>query len=83
MKITKYIVTAVSSGETCNGKAIVIGVCNTEEEAKNLVRSDIEDWVDRNAGEGVECDFDRMCAWFDYNVEDRCEWNNSSAEVDC
>ena len=75
MKLTRYIVTAVDHGETCDGKARVLAVLNTKEEATNFVTEDIKEWVDQRAGEGVECDFNKMTAHYDYNSEDGCEWN--------
>lgn len=82
MNVKLWIVTVVDYGETCDGKARVLEVCKSEEEAKAFVRNDIEDWADRNAEEGVEVDFDKMAGWFDYDTDDRCEWNISPVTVD-
>ena len=71
----KWIVTAVDHGPTCDGKARVLAVCGTEDEAKAYVRADIEEWIDDRATEGVEADFDNMAAWYDYDTDNRCEWN--------
>lgn len=76
-----YIVTAVDYGETCNGKARVLEICDTYEEAHNFVCDDIENWCDFHAGENVECDFDKMSAWFTHDTETRCEWNISNISL--
>ena len=79
--MNKYIVTAVDYGETCDGKAEVLGVYGTYEDAHNFVRADIENWCDFHAGENVECDFDKMSAWFTHDTETRCEWNISNISL--
>lgn len=71
----KFIVTAVDSGETCDGKARVLVVCNTREEAKAFVQNDIEAWADEREGEDIEVDFDKMSAHYAYNNDNGCEWN--------
>lgn len=76
-----WIATVVDYGETCDGKARVLDVCKTKEEAEEVVRNDIEKWADDHAGEGVEVDFDKMSAHFDYNTDDGCEWNIEEVEV--
>ena len=69
-----WIVTAVDSGETCDGKARVLKACATEEEARNEVRADIEKWADDRAGENIEVDFDRLSASY-RGTDFGCEWN--------
>ena len=56
----KYIVTVVDYGESCDGKARVLEVCNTRDEAKSFVQNDIEEACDRYAGCDIVCDFDKM-----------------------
>ena len=79
----KFIVTAVNSGKTCDGKARVLAVCNTREEAKAFVQADIEEWVNEQAGAGeyVEVDFDKMSAHYAYNNDNRCEWNIEEVDI--
>lgn len=77
----KYIVTAVDHGESCDGKARVLEVCDTKEEAKAFVRADIENWADERAGEGVEVDFDKMSAHYDYDTDEGCEWNIECRDI--
>lgn len=75
----KWIVTAVDYGETCDGKARVLQVCATKEEAKNWVRNDIETYADDHAGENVKVDFDKMSASFG-DRDAGCEWNIEETE---
>ena len=70
----KFIVTAVDISETADGKARVLAVCNTRDEAKSFVRNDMEDFIDDNAEMNLIADFDKMSA----RTEDGaygCEWN--------
>ena len=77
----KFIVTAVDSGDTCDGKARVLAVCSTREEAKAFVQADIEEWVDERAGECVEVDFDKMSAHYVYSNGNGCEWNIEEVDI--
>ena len=54
----KFIVTAVDSGDTCDGKARVLAVCNTREEATAFVQADIEPYADERDYEGMEVGFE-------------------------
>ena len=84
--MNKFIVTAVDHGETCDGKARVLEVCNTREEAKAFVRADIEKWADDRAGIPIVVDFDKMSAkynWETLNDPDGCEWNIEEIEIKC
>lgn len=82
MNIKLWIVTAVDHSETCDGKARVLEVCKSKEEAEAFVRNDIEAWIDDRASEGVEADFDKKAAWYDYNTDDGCEWNIEERLID-
>ena len=77
----KFIVTAVDSGETCDGKARVLEVCSTREEAKAFVQNDIEAWADEREGEDIEVDFDKMSAHYAYNNDNGCEWNIEEVDI--
>lgn len=79
--MTKHIVTAVDTSDTSDGKARVLKVCNSREEAEAYVQADIEKWADDRAGEGIEVDFDKMSAHYDYNSADGCEWNIEEVEI--
>lgn len=79
---TLWIVTAVDYGETCDGKARVLECCNTKEEAKSYVTSDIQNWADQRAGENIIVDFDKMSAKYkDSSIDDGCEWNIEEVNV--
>lgn len=77
----RWIVSSIETGETCDGKPRVLAICTTKDEAKAYVQNDIEEWIDRNATEGVEADFDKMRAWFDYDTNDGCDWNIEEIEI--
>lgn len=79
-----WIVTAVDHDPNgnCDGKARVLGAFKSYDEARNYVNEDIQEWVDRNCEEGVECSFAEMAAWYDYDDSDRCEWNIEEIGVD-
>lgn len=76
-----WIVTAVDYGDSCDGKARVLGVFKSYNEARIYVDGDIFDWVERNCENGVKCDFDKMAVWSDCDDSIRCEWNIEEAEV--
>lgn len=79
----RWIVTYVDRGETCDGKARVLTVCSTKEEAQNEVRADIEKWADDRAGDNVVVDFDKMTAsyWDCARADNGCEWNIEEVEI--
>lgn len=83
MKI--WIATYVDAGETCDGKARVLDVCKTKEEAVAVVRADIEKWADERAGMPIVVDFDKMSAkynWETLDDTDGCEWNIEEVDID-
>jgi len=75
-----WIVTAVDSGETCDGKARALAACRTKEAALAFVRADIEKWADDRAGENIEVDFDRLSASY-RGAGFGCEWNVEEVEI--
>ena len=75
-----FIVTAVDISESVDGKARVLAVCNTREEAKAFVQNDIETWAYERAYEGIEVDFCKMSAHYNYN-DDGCEWNIEEVDI--
>ena len=80
----RWIVTYVDRGETCDGKARVLTVCATKDEARNEVRADIEKWADDRAGMPIIVDFDKMSAKYDWKTLDNadgCEWNIEEVEI--
>lgn len=79
----RWIVAYVDRGETCDGKARVLTVCSTKEEAQNEVRADIEKWADDRAGDNVVVDFDKMTASCGdrARADNGCEWNIEEVEI--
>lgn len=69
-----FIVTAVDISETADGKARVLAVCNTRDEAKNFVKHDMEDFINNNAYMYLTVDFDKMSALTEDDSYG-CEWN--------
>lgn len=83
--IKRFVATAVDTGDTCDGKARVIGTFKTREEAKNYVTEDIKEWVDDRAGDAVEVDFDKMTAHYvddKWDTDTGCEWNIEEVEIE-
>lgn len=80
MKVKLWIATYVDRGETCDGKARVLGVYDSKEEAVMVIRNDIEHWADDHAGDDIEVDFDQMRAYYIGN-DVGCEWNVEECEV--
>lgn len=82
MNIKLWIVTAVDHGETCDGKARVLEVCKSKEEAEAFVHSDIEKWADDRATEDIYVDFAAMAAGYNSNADEGCEWNIEARLID-
>ena len=81
----KFLVTAVDSGSTCNGKADLIACCDSYDEAVEYMRSDMQDWADQRAGMPIVVDFDKMSARYDWKTlddSDGCEWNIHEISID-
>lgn len=77
----KFVVTVVDTGDSCDGKARTLKVCNTKEEAKAYVIEDMDQWISNHKDEGIEYDYDKMSAYFDYNTNSGCEWNIEEVEM--
>lgn len=76
-----FIVTAADTSETADGKAIVIDVCSTREEALNVIKNDMESYVDDAAGMELVVDFDKWSAHNkDYTYGS--EWNISEHDLE-
>ena len=75
-----FIVTAVDTSDTADGKARVLAHCSTYDEAKSFVKHDMEDLIDDNAEMNLIADFDKMSA----RTEDDsygCEWNIEEVDI--
>jgi len=83
-KAKKFVVTAVDYGDTCDGKARVIGVFDECEKAVEFVKSDIAGYVDNGTIDG-ECTYDEIdyegMSVFTDNHENGCEWNIEEVAV--
>jgi len=82
-----WIATYVDHGDTCDGKARVLDVCKTKEEAQAVVRNDIKHWADERAGMPIVVDFYKMSAKYDWKTlddadADGCEWNISEHDLE-
>lgn len=76
-----FIVTAVDTSETADGKAVVVDVCSTREEALNVIKNDMESYVDDAAGMELVVDFDKWSAHTeDYHYG--CEWNINEHDLE-
>ena len=83
MSITRYIVTCVDRGESCDGRARVLKICTSKEEAQQYVRADIQEYHEddeRINGVKVERDFDRMEASLDNDTG--CTWNIEEKQIE-
>ena len=79
-----WIATYVDVNDTCDGKARVLEVCKSKEDAEAAVKADIEHWADDRAGMPIVVDFDKMSAKYDWKTlddADGCEWNIEEIEV--
>lgn len=79
-----WIATCVDSSDTCDGKARVLEVCKSKEDAEAAVKADIEHWADERAGMPIVVDFDKMSAkynWETLDDVDGCDWNIEEIEV--
>lgn len=69
-----WMVNSIAHSPICGLNGSLIGIYDSEEEAKAAVKSCIETWRNIYKHEGVEVDFDKMAAWFDYDPSDGCKW---------
>lgn len=69
-----WLVNLISHSPINGIHGCLIGVYASEEAAKAEVRARIEAWRHTYEDEGVEVDFDKMAAWFDYDPNDGYRW---------
>ena len=70
----RYVVTAVDTSDSADGKARVLKVCKTRKAAENFVESDIADYAAAAEGVDLVVERRRMSA----HAKDHsygCEWN--------
>lgn len=76
-----FIATAVDLSETADGKALVLDVCSTKEDAINVIKNDMESYVSNAAEMDLVVDFDKMSVHpEDYSYG--CEWNICEHDLD-
>ena len=76
----RYIITAVDTSDTCDGKARVLKSCVTYAEAKDFVRHDMEAYLTTNSNLDIITDWNRMSAWTEDGTIG-CEWNIEEIDV--
>ena len=76
-----WMVSFVEHSPICGLKGNIAGIYDSEEAAKAAVKSCIETWRNICKHEGVEVDFDKMAAWFDYDPNDGCRWFITPIEI--
>ena len=69
----RWVATVVDSGETCDGKARVLGVYKSSDLAWAYVHRDMQEWASRHAHD-IKIDFARGSAKYNYR-DAGCEWN--------
>jgi len=75
-----WIVTAVDIGDSCDGKARVIGAYNDEQKARDFITADMEGYVNDAEGMNLEVDYGKMTA-HTHSYEYGCDWNIEEVEV--
>ena len=77
----RWIINFVEHSPICGLKGSVVGIYDSREAAYATVKSCIEIWRNIHQDEGVEVDFDKMAAWFDYDPNDGCRWFITQIEI--
>jgi hypothetical protein len=75
-----FIVTAVDTSDTADGKARVLATCASLDEAKNFVKNDMEDFIDDAAEMNPMADFDKMSVRTEDDMYG-CEWNIEEVDI--
>ena len=77
----KWIVTAVDTSDSSDGKARVLKVCGSKNEAITFVRDDMETFKNNASGIHLVINYDKMSIHTeDYRYG--CEWNLEEVEID-
>ena len=76
-----WIATQLTCSPVSGIMANAIGVYSSEDAAKAAIVDSIKCWREKWKDEGVEVDFDKMVAWFDYDSSDCCKWITTYCEV--
>ena len=67
-----WVVTAVDIGDSCDGKARVLKICRSKEEAEQYIHDDMTDYY---LSHRCVINSDKMCAWTDFSETNGCIWN--------
>lgn len=83
LKLKRWIVTAVDfdADGQCDGKARILAILASKENAQNYVLEDMREYVDMHANEGMVLDEDSMQV-FTEDCMNGCEWNLEEVEVE-
>jgi hypothetical protein len=76
-----YIITAVDSGDTCDGKARVLKACATYEAAREFVKQDIKQYITNANGYPLKVDWEKLSACAEDNTFG-CEWNIEELDIE-
>lgn len=77
----KFIVTAVDYGDTCDGKAEILGVFKTKKEAKKYVSEDMQSYYNNNKTSSTKMS-KRLMSVKTGEYDAGCEWNIHEVELD-
>ena len=67
-----WVVTAVDIGDSCDGKARVLKICRSKEEAEQYIHNDM---LDYSLSHRCVINPVKMCAWTDFSETYGCIWN--------
>ena len=82
--ITRYIVTGIDTGDSCDGRARVLGAFATKEEAKAYVENDIKDTIDEATDDDGFCPWeidDDFMGYHDSCDQNGCMYNIEAIEI--
>ena len=80
MTNSRYVVTAVDYGDSCDGHPRCLGIFRSWEEAKTYVQNDMEDRCDQLAGADIQADFSKM-EIVNESCDLICAWSIETCEV--
>lgn len=75
-----FIVTAVDTSDTADGKARVLKAYATHDEAKECVKLDIKQYITNANGYPLKVDWEKLSAWAEDNTFG-CEWNIEEVDI--
>jgi hypothetical protein len=75
-----FIVTAVDTSDTADGKARVLKACATLNEAKEFVKLDIKQYITNANGYPLKVDWEKLSACAEDDTLS-CEWNIEEVDI--